>query len=98
MHHASYIYVMMHFRGVTVFSVLRGCPTYSYPSELFGVAFHLSLRSWKQAAVSLANKNHGKVQIKLGKNPGRSCSFSGLAAYLWDWIYFPLLEEGKKEL
>lgn len=81
----SYIYGVIHFGGVLVF--FKAVPAYSYPSESFGVAFHLSLGSWKQAAVSLASKNHGKVQIQLGKNPGRSCSFSGLAAYLWGWIY-----------
>lgn len=53
-----------------------------HPSESFGIALHLSLGSCKQAAVSLARKKHGKVQIKLGKNPGRSYSSSGLAAHL----------------
>lgn len=78
---ASYIYGIIFYHIPTFFKTV---PTYSSPSELFGVAFHLSLGSWKQAAVSLETKNHGKIQIKVGKNSGRFCSFSGLAAYLWD--------------
>lgn len=65
---ASYVYGMIHFRGDTTFSCSsRLFQTYSYPSESFGVAFHLSLGSWKQVTVSLASKICGKVQVKHGK-------------------------------